>query len=88
MQPGKSEDLERKARLVVFLYPRSGYKNTARPCILGFFAVCRKKMRPNSERRKTARRTPAKARDFDQMSVSSGGVSGFLLFPRVIEKNP
>jgi 1-acyl-sn-glycerol-3-phosphate acyltransferase len=33
--------LQRKARLVVFLYPLRGYKNTARPCILGFwrFAV-------------------------------------------------
>jgi hypothetical protein len=35
--------LQRKARLVVFLYPLHGYKNTARPCNPGFWRGSAKK---------------------------------------------
>ncbi|MDR1625014.1 MAG: hypothetical protein LBT33_00620 [Spirochaetia bacterium] len=41
--PAGAEELQRKARLVVFLYPRSGYKNTARPCNPGFWRGSAKK---------------------------------------------
>jgi AraC-like DNA-binding protein len=41
--PAGAEELQRKARLVVFLYPHSGYKNTARPCNQGFWRGSAKK---------------------------------------------